>query len=129
MILDKVRNRFGFNILVVWGWITFCFYMSFFYPEGFNTKLGDPFAILLILNFIFNTILFVMFVVPIFAIEFVINKRITNQKFLKSKIVFCLQILGIIFFAIPLIIFGYLSLDILFTSIVSFNFCPIISYV
>ena len=128
-MLDKFRNRFSFNFLVICGWITFYFYIPFFYPENFsNPQAGGPFAFTLIFNSILNTLFFLMSI-SIFAIEYTLNKEITNQKFLKSKFIFCLQILGIIFFAIPLIIFGYLSLDILFTSIVSFNFCPISSYV
>ena len=107
MVLDKIRNRFSFNLLVIWGWITFCFYIPSFYPENFSdSQLSGPFLLLLVFNFIFNTILFVMFVIPIFAIEYTLNKEITNQKFLKSKFVFFIQILGFIFFIIPFVIFG-----------------------
>ena len=104
-MFDKIRNRFSFNFLAICGWISFWFYIELFYPENlFNQQADGTLLIFLGFNFILNTLFFLM-TISIFAIEFVINKKITNQKFLKSKFVFCLQILGIIFFIIPFVIF------------------------
>lgn len=106
MFLDKFRNRYSFNFLVVCGWIIFILLGVFFKSIIFSPKNGFPtmafvfiFQLILILNILFYVITFFIYVFEIVSL-----KRITCEKFLNNKYVKIFQTLGIAFAFLPIII-------------------------
>ena len=116
-ILDKFRNRFWFNTIAFMGLILgglFCLILISLYilEVFFNVYLGSVLPIVALIVQISALELVVVFV--FYIIERIYqNVRITNKKFLNSKIIHILQNIGIFFYFIPITLFIVLLIVIL----------------
>lgn len=105
----KFRSRYSFNFLAVLG-LLFLLYLIYLFigiiylahSEGLQ-GLGFP-LILLMLDVFFISCKVCLIPIIIFCIEFFLRKRISNEKFLKSKVILFLQILGVLSIISPGII-------------------------
>ncbi len=101
MILEKYKNRYSFNFLVICGWIVLLLFGTFVCPEIFITYiLGNTqhvFAIgvslICIVLFVIICLIFAFF---IRILELVFLIQINNIKFLNNKVVDIIQKTGII---------------------------------
>ncbi len=101
--LDKFRNRYWFNALALDG-IIFSGLLGIIYLR-FNLEygMGMAFAIILIALYKIEFVIYYL-IFTLFIFEEILNKRITNKKFLDSKIIKTLQNIGIIGFLIPVLL-------------------------
>lgn len=101
--LDKFRNRFWFNALALDG-IIFSGLLGIIYLMfNLESGMGMAFAIILIVLFKIEFVVYYL-IFTLFIFEKIFNKRITNKKFLDSKIIKTLQNIGIIGFLIPVLL-------------------------
>ena len=101
--LDKFRNRFWFNALALDG-IIFSGLLGIIYLMfNLESGMGMAFAIILIVLFKIEFVVYYL-IFTLFIFEEIFNKRITNKKFLDSKIIKTLQNIGIIGFLIPVLL-------------------------
>ena len=119
-ILDKFRNRFWFNTIAFMGLILgglFCLILISLYilEVFFNVYLGSVLPIVALIVQISALELVVVFVAFVFYIieRIYQNVRITNKKFLNSKIIHILQKIAIFFYFIPITLFIVLLIVIL----------------
>ena len=123
MILDKFRDRYSFNFLAFSGWITCFVYIYTYYrelhPFSYNEQLGFPLLLIMAFLMVIEAI-FILLSLLIVFLEKLLKKKITNKKFLKSKLVFWFQNIGLIFIAFPIalitayFIIGILGLNLYF---------------
>lgn len=99
--LDRFRNRYWFNALALDG-IIFSGLLGIIYLM-FNLEygMGMAFAIILIALFKIEFVVYYL-IFTLFIVEEIFNKKITNKKFLDSKIIKNLQNIGVIGFLISL---------------------------
>lgn len=101
--LDRFRNRFWFNALALDG-IIFSGLLGIIYLMfNLESGMGMAFAIILIVLFKIEFVVYYL-IFTLFIFEEIFNKRITNKKFLDSKIIKTLQNIGIIGFLIPVLL-------------------------
>ena len=101
--LDKFRNRFWFNALALDG-IIFSGLLGIIYLMfNLESGMGMAFAIILIVLFKIEFVVYYL-IFTLFIFEEIFNKRITNKKFLDSKIIKTLQNIGIIGFLITVLL-------------------------
>lgn len=101
--LDKFKNRFWFNALALDG-IIFSGLLGIIYLMfNLESGMGMAFAIILIVLFKIEFVVYYL-IFTLFIFEEIFNKRITNKKFLDSKIIKTLQNIGIIGFLIPVLL-------------------------
>lgn len=101
--LDKFRNRYWFNALALDG-IIFSGLLGIIYLMfNLESGMGMAFAIILIVLFKIEFVVYYL-IFTLFIFEEIFNKRITNKKFLDSKIIKTLQNIGIIGFLIPVLL-------------------------
>ena len=126
MFLEKYKNRYSFNFLAVCGWIVFVLFSMCFSPlifvrgAGISPVIAWMFGIIFLLDILFCILTFVIYV-----FEIIFNLRISNQKFLQSRKIYILQILGIGFSVFPIMfmvlsfVFDYITE--LFSSLIGLN--------
>ena len=101
--LDRFRNRYWFNTLALDG-IIFSGLLGIIYLMfNLESGMGMAFAIILIVLFKIEFVVYYL-IFTLFIFEEIFNKRITNKKFLDSKIIKTLQNIGIIGFLIPVLL-------------------------
>ncbi len=101
--LDRFRNRYWFNALALDG-IIFSGLLGIIYLMfNLESGMGMAFAIILIALFKIEFVVYYL-IFTIFIFEKIFNKRITNKKFLDSKIIKILQNIGVIGFLIPVLL-------------------------
>lgn len=101
--LDKFRNKYWFNALALDG-IIFSGLLGIIYIMfNLESGMGMAFAIILIVLFKIEFVVYYL-IFTLFIFEEIFNKRITNKKFLDSKIIKTLQNIGIIGFLIPVLL-------------------------
>lgn len=101
--LDRFRNRYWFNALALDG-IIFSGLLGIIYLMfNLESGMGMAFAIILIVLFKIEFVVYYL-IFTLFIFEEIFNKRITNKKFLDSKIIKTLQNIGIIGFLIPVLL-------------------------
>ncbi len=101
--LDKFRNKYWFNALALDG-IIFSGLLGIIYLMfNLESGMGMAFAIILIVLFKIEFVVYYL-IFTLFIFEEIFNKRITNKKFLDSKIIKTLQNIGIIGFLIPVLL-------------------------
>lgn len=107
----KFRSRYSFNFLAVVGLLSFL-YFSFIYAQlcydFFIEHYNGGGEILVLMTFILFVVSVIACIISIwlYIVEQIFNIRISNEKFLKSKIILFLQIIGVISAFTPLIIMG-----------------------
>ena len=100
MILEKYKNRYSFNFLAICGWIILALFAKYFFPYIWSPGLGFPlFVIFVIISAVDVIFYFLVFI--IYVLEIMFDKRITNRKFLQSRKIYVLQLLGVIFSLLP----------------------------
>ncbi len=121
MLFDKLRKRYSFYLLAIFGWLIFlsCIIpviQIFLSPQPGD---GDVFVIILFLLFPISCLTLSLSVICYF---FEISKghKITNEKITSNKGVLFLSILGIIFNICPILIFIYFFLLIKFQFNIKF---------
>lgn len=112
----KFRSRYSFNFLAVAGLIFLLFNTYIFINEELYTAnitnvyaIGFPLLFLTIFTFFITGVIGIIYLF-IYCIEETFRKTISNEKFLKSKIIFFLQILGVLSAVIPGIIMSVIFL-------------------
>ena len=101
--MDKFRNKYWFNALALDG-IIFSGLLGIIYLMfNLESGMGMAFAIILIVLFKIEFVVYYL-IFTLFIFEEIFNKRITNKKFLDSKIIKTLQNIGIIGFLIPVLL-------------------------
>lgn len=101
--LDRFRNKYWFNALALDG-IIFSGLLGIIYLMfNLESGMGMAFAIILIVLFKIEFVVYYL-IFTLFIFEEIFNKRITNKKFLDSKIIKTLQNIGIIGFLIPVLL-------------------------
>jgi len=116
MFLDKFRNRYSFNFFAFSGicCLLFCLFNIYgFLNSGHVAELGFPFVLI---TFGIALLLCIVCLITlfIFIVEQIIDKRISNEKILKSKVVLCIQNFGFIFVIIQIFAVAFAVLYILF---------------
>ena len=116
MFIDKFRNRYSFNFLVVCGWVIFLQFCFFICPELYityvvrNTEHAFGVGVFFLCVLIISAVSYVItFFINVF--EIISLKRITCEKFLNNKYVKIFQTLGIAFAFLPIIIMALLFIS------------------
>lgn len=118
-ILNNLRNRYSFNFLAAVGLINLLFYIYLAYclfdvstdESHFYQALFSCFLFV----FDFAWVLVITFIVAL-LLHIFLKQKITNEKFLNSKLIFFLQNIGIIFAIIPILFLLLLLLLFLFVK-------------
>ena len=112
-MIINFRNKYSFNFLACIGLIIFAiisFFLISLYIDSLTkdfSGVGFPVLIFILECFYFELVaLAIAFFIYVF--ELTLDKKITNEKFLKSKTILCIQIFGITFFLFLIISFGLL---------------------
>lgn len=97
----KFRSRYSFNFLAIVGLLSLL-YFSFIYAQlcyDFYIKNhsggGDILVLMIFILFAISVIACIISIL-IYIIEQILNIRISNKKFLKSKVILFLQIIGVL---------------------------------
>ncbi len=112
-MITNFRNKYSFNFLACVGLIIFVilsFFLISLYIDSLTKDIsGVGFPFFIIFWECFNLSLLALFIACfIYILELILDKKITNEKFLKSKTILCLQIFGITFFLLLVFLFGLL---------------------
>lgn len=126
MILDKFRDRYSFNFLAISGLLLLLVFCIFVIPSYFEYCILPAFLETVIIAS-FTIILFVI-TVFVYIFEEIFDKKIKNEKFLNSKIILIMQILGLISMLIPILFVGAIFLIAIGKSIFSHLFHFIIKF-
>ncbi len=119
MFFDKFRDKYSFNFLSVCGWITFILFCFYTLPEIYITYIignsEHSFGVVVTLILISAMAFICSFVALItFILEQIFYWKIKNKKLLSNKLIFILQLTGIIFAILPTLLFLYISFFICF---------------
>lgn len=111
--LNNIRNQYSFNFLVVVGLINLITFICLFIAPSTTPpflEISNPgmgFVLVLFALIWFSVIaLSVALLLLIF-----LKPKITNERFLNSKLIFFLQIIGFIFCLAPLLVLLWLELN------------------
>jgi len=108
-MLDKFRNRFSFNFLAVCGWICFILFLTLVFPDIYIVEIMRNTyhtfdECVSFLGLVLLTIICSFISIFMFLIENIFQLKLINSKFVENKKIKYLQIIGIIFIALPVII-------------------------